>query len=146
MKADVSLRELAENQTALRLDEFGETLAESWRLPSEDHVHALRVSSRRLQSALKAFKPVLGKSKRIRSEVRLLMSSAAEVRSYDIAENLIAKSKVAVPPSLLAELAVERSRASSALQHVVNDLVKSTGGDRDKPCKRCKRWRRKLAV
>ncbi|MBI3278352.1 MAG: CHAD domain-containing protein [Acidobacteria bacterium] len=73
------------------LDESVYWIRQTANLRSEEAVHQLRVSLRRLQQGLRVFAKYLPRRglSRVRKQVRTLLQAAAEVRSRDIAAQLI---------------------------------------------------------
>jgi CHAD domain-containing protein len=136
--------EFAREQARLRLQLWALALARALKLPSEDNVHEMRVATRRLQSVLRTFGPVLGGTKGLRRRLKLAMDAAAEVRSCDIAEMLIGESKTAVPPRLLGRLAVERSRAETQMIETLRDQFPEAQETGARKLER--RWQKKLGL
>ena len=83
-----------------------------------DAVHDLRVAIRRLNQCLRLFRDFFppGEARSIRRQLRKLMDLAGDVRNYDIAVELVKKSKTPVIP----ELATERRRARRKLVNALN--------------------------
>ncbi len=73
------------------LDEAVYWVRQTANLRSEEAVHQLRVSLRRLQQGLRVFAKYLPERglNRVRKDVRKLLRAAAEVRSRDIAAQLV---------------------------------------------------------
>lgn len=89
--------------------------------PSEDAVHDLRVSIRRLLEALRAFKPQIDKHERrhLRKQLRRIMRAAGQARNLDIAVELCARCPEAGPTSLTRL----RGLRLAAAHHLIETLL-----------------------
>jgi CHAD domain-containing protein len=84
-----------------------------------DAVHDLRVSIRRLRECLRTFADLYpaGARKKVRKQLRDLMKCAEQVRSADIALELLGKAGVPESDGLMAEIRQQRSSFRAQLQH-----------------------------
>ena len=89
-------------------------------LNDPEAIHAMRVSIRRLQQALRIFKQYLnaGGVRRVRKQLKKAMTAAGTLRNHDIALELLAK--VSKEP---AELHTGRAAAASSLRETLESLV-----------------------
>jgi CHAD domain-containing protein len=83
-----------------------------------DAVHDMRVAIRRLLQCLRLFKDFYppGKVKKIRRNLKGLMSLSAAVRDRDIAMSLLSQSGAASDADLLATLSEQRKKAAKKLE------------------------------
>jgi CHAD domain-containing protein len=93
--ASVATRRFAREQADRLLGRLAFQISRAIKSHNSDAVHDLRVTIRRFAQALRAFKPCFhGKEMRkIRRELKGIMTVAGEVRNHDIALKLLAKSK-----------------------------------------------------
>ena len=84
---------------------------------SPDAVHDLRVAIRRAEQALVAFKPQLPRKvgKRIRKQLKAVLSTAGEVRDYDIAIKVMLKTDQPGALELGREIRARRKTAERSL-------------------------------
>lgn len=116
--AVVTLGEYARQQVCERLRVFAAALIRA-REPEEEHVHQVRVATRRLQAALRVFGNMIPNERKLRRRARRVLRAAGDVRSCDISEKLLRDSGLATD-NLLAKIAKERKRAESALREAVD--------------------------
>ncbi|MEZ5355902.1 MAG: CHAD domain-containing protein [Bryobacteraceae bacterium] len=110
--------EFALAQVEMRLarvrTELGRTLSD----PSEDPVHDLRVSIRRLQQALRLFGEVYGiaRTRMLKQRLAPVLKAAGGVRDGDIAMMLLAESGCADVLELREEMRRKRARDTGVLR------------------------------
>jgi CHAD domain-containing protein len=114
------MREFAEAQVNARLERVVAEIERMRTEMTEDAVHDLRVSIRRLAQALRLFGELLGKkaARALRQQVRPLLKCAGEVRNRDIAIAIVRRSKTPGAPALVRTLKEERTAAMNQL-HVL---------------------------
>ena len=88
-----------------------------------DHVHDLRVATRRFAQALHIFEAGIASAGRIRRELKPLMDAAGEVRDFDIAIKLIAKDNAAGEAKIVADIESKRAKAQSQLSAELQKLA-----------------------
>lgn len=105
------MREFAEAQVNARLERVAAEIERARTEMSEDAVHDLRVSIRRLAQALRLFGELLGKkaARELRQQVRPLLKCAGEVRNRDIAAGIVRRSKTPAAAALVKTLKAERA-------------------------------------
>ena len=106
------MREYARRQTALLLARLSTAVNRAARSGDAESIHDVRVALRRLSRCLRVFAPFYpdGSWKKIRRRIASLMAAAGAVRDCDIAIELLRRSHVAPPASLLAQLAARRRK------------------------------------
>lgn len=89
------MREYAQARVQLLLAAVLANVEGATRVPGADSIHALRVSIRRLQQALRIFAQYLPSpgAKKIRRELKQVMDLSGEVRNRDIAISLLEKAQ-----------------------------------------------------
>ncbi|MDQ6708743.1 MAG: CHAD domain-containing protein [Acidobacteriota bacterium] len=112
------MQKYVHEQTATLLRRLASQAHEAASLGSEEAIHDLRVAIRRLSQCLRVFPEFFPKdaAKKIRHELREVMDAAGAVRNYDIAIELLKKSKAPAEPAL----AQERRRAGKRLESLLN--------------------------
>ena len=87
------------------------------RRPSPEDVHDLRVAIRRAEQALVTFKPLLPRKavKRIRKQLKAVLSAAGAVRDYDIAIKILLKIEQPGASELRRNIRVRRQAAERTL-------------------------------
>lgn len=105
------MREFAEAQVNAKLERVVAEIERTRTEMSEDAVHDLRVSIRRLAQALRLFGELLGKkaARALRQQVRPLLKCAGEVRNRDIAVGIVRRSKTPGAAQLVKALKAERA-------------------------------------
>jgi CHAD domain-containing protein len=100
-------------------------LHDAQRLHETEAVHRLRVSIRRLQQALRIFRQYLKSSgvKRVRAELKKVMTVAGDLRNHDIALDLIKKSGKDYP-----EIHAARTASKKALRATLRQMTKKDLG------------------
>src|SRR2546421_8231175 len=78
-----------------------------------EHVHQLRVWTRRASAALKLFEPALpgSKARRMKKLLRKLRRTAGDIRDCDIHLQRLSREKKAVPKRVVQEITRERRKA-----------------------------------
>lgn len=86
--------------------------------PAADAVHDLRVAIRRAERALSTFKVRLPRKavKRIRKQLKDVLSSAGEVRDYDVCTKILSKMRGPGSAALQEEMRARRKAAEKHLQ------------------------------
>lgn len=133
------MREYVSEQTAILLERLASRLQEAASTGSEEKIHDLRVSIRRLSRCLRVFAQFYhGKSwKRLRRRLAELMDACGAVRDQDIAIALLAEAGVPPASPLLVRLGEQRHTAQREL---VRELRRWKGGDLPQ------RWQARLEV
>lgn len=92
--------------------------------PNPDAVHDLRVAIRRADQALVCFKDYFRRkaAKRIRKQLKRVLASAGKLRDYDIAENVLSRTKQPGSGELQREFRAKREAAARSLLLVVKGL------------------------
>lgn len=105
------MREFAEAQVNARLERVVAEIERMRTEMTEDAVHDLRVSIRRLAQALRLFGELLGRkaAKALRLQVRPLLKCAGEVRNRDIAMRIVRQSRTPAARDFVKTLKVERT-------------------------------------
>ena len=85
--------------------------------PSPEGVHDLRVAIRRAEQALVTFKPLLPRKtvKRIRKQLKPVLSAAGAVRDYDIAIKILLKTEQPGAADLRRDIRMRRKTAERTL-------------------------------
>lgn len=112
------MRQYVQQQTSTLLRRMASQAHEAAVLGTPEAVHDLRVAIRRLNQCLRLFHDFFPRdeAKNIRRRLRKLMDLAGGVRNFDIAIELLRKSKEPAIPAL----AVERRRARKELVSALN--------------------------
>lgn len=92
--------------------------------PNPDAVHDLRVATRRAEQGLVSFKGHFRRkaAKRIRKQLKRVLSSAGKLRDYDIAETVLSKMKQPGTAPLLRAFRAKRDAAAKSLVLVLKEL------------------------
>jgi CHAD domain-containing protein len=117
----VTLREYAQETLRSRLGRIAFELRGARRSLSEEQIHDLRVSIRRLTASIRIFADVLPKpeAKRVRRELREIMEPAGLVRELDIALDLAEKAGIEPSSPLVAILQAQRTDGERRLQESI---------------------------
>ncbi|MBC7928013.1 MAG: CHAD domain-containing protein [Bryobacteraceae bacterium] len=88
-----TMREFGSAQTTDRLEDAAKAIRKAAAAPEEDAVHKMRVAIRRLQQSLRLFEQFFRTKgvKQVRRDLKAIMTTAGEVRNFDIAISLGAK-------------------------------------------------------
>jgi len=115
------MREFAEAQVNAKLERVVAEIERMRTEVSEDAVHDLRVSIRRLAQALRLFGELLGRkaARALRQRVRPLLKGAGEVRNRDIAAGIVRQSKTPGGAGLVKTLKAERAALMTELQGLI---------------------------
>ncbi|HEX4592694.1 MAG TPA: CHAD domain-containing protein [Bryobacteraceae bacterium] len=115
--AIVATRRFARDQADKLLGRLAFQISRAIKSHNSDAVHDLRVTIRRFAQALRAFKPCFhGKEvRKIRRELKGIMTVAGEVRNHDIALKLLAKSKRAQRSGIQPKIQSGRREAERSL-------------------------------
>jgi CHAD domain-containing protein len=111
------MRDYARLQTAILLRRFAFQVNRTARNTDADSIHDLRTSIRRLSQCLRVFADFYPEDagKKLRRQMRDLMSAAGSVRDLDIAVELAVKSGVASDAPLIQSLETERRQSARRL-------------------------------
>ncbi len=111
------MQKYVHEQTATLLRRLASQAHEAASLGSPDAIHDLRVAIRRLSQCLRVFPEFFPKhdAKKIRRELREAMDAAGAVRNFDIAIELLKKSKAPAEPVLAQERRRARKKLASVL-------------------------------
>lgn len=92
--------------------------------PNPDAVHDLRVATRRAEQGLVSFKGHFRRkaAKRIRKQLKRVLSSAGKLRDYDIAETVLSKMKQPGTGELRRTFREKREAAARSLVLVLKEL------------------------
>lgn len=121
------------------LDRLAAALEEAAADPQEKSIHRLRTSIRRLSGALRVFAEFFPTTvvRKVRRQLREVMTAAGDVRNRDIALMLLQRAGVPVDGPLGGQLSSERTAAQEELVRQLRRLH-----ERD----RIPRWRQKLGL
>lgn len=133
------MRDFVQAQTARLLRKLAQETDRTVQSQDEDAVHDLRVSIRRLSRCLRAFSPFYpGRSwKKVRRNLRVVMTAAGEVRDRDIYAALLSKARLDAQSPAFQRLAEERAEAARELSTLLE-----TWGRRNT----VKKWRAQLEL
>ncbi|MGA2325412.1 MAG: CHAD domain-containing protein [Bryobacteraceae bacterium] len=108
----IAIRKFALQLASALLRRFAFEVNRASKPGNPEAIHDLRVSIRRLTQCLRLFARFFprGEAKRIRRELKALMTQAAQVRNRDIALELLRRAGIRPPAPVLARLAQERER------------------------------------
>lgn len=127
--AEMPVRRAAKIALRVRLQSVLDFLPRAAYHPEEDieHVHQLRVSTRRSVAALDIFRPLTGKNaKRLRKQLKEIRRSAGMARDFDVLferwKKLAGETPDPAWQGLLARLQVERERAQPPLVAVARKM------------------------
>jgi CHAD domain-containing protein len=120
----LTLQEHVRSATSTLLRRLAFQVRQASMLPDEESIHDLRVSVRRLRECLRTFAGFYpeGPRKRIRKDLKKIMKRAGNVRSADIALELLKKAGVGEQDALSVEMRETRSRERAALMDELNAL------------------------
>jgi CHAD domain-containing protein len=112
------MREYARGQAADLLRRMAFQANRVARVRDEEAIHDLRVSIRRLDQCLRAFRSFLPReeARALRKELDQIMDLASEVRNRDVALLLLRGARVAAESDLARGLSRERRDAERALE------------------------------
>jgi CHAD domain-containing protein len=115
--AGTATRRFAREQADRLLGRLAFQIGRAIKSRNAEAIHDLRVAIRRFAQALRAFKPCFhGKAlRKIRRELKQIMTVAGEVRNHDIALKLLAKSKKAQGTGFQAKMQNGRREAERSL-------------------------------
>ena len=115
--ASVATRRFAQEQADRLLGRLAFQISRTIKAHNASSVHDLRVTIRRFEQALRTFKPCFhGKDiRRIRRELKQIVTAAGEVRNHDIALKLLAKSKRVQRTGLQLKVKSGRAEAERSL-------------------------------
>ena len=115
--AGTATRRFARDQADRLLGRLAFQIGRANKSHDPDTVHDLRVSIRRFGQVLRVFKPCFrGKDlRKIRRELKQIMTAAGEVRNHDIALVLLASSKTAPRTSLRPKIQARRRELERSL-------------------------------
>lgn len=107
-------------KTSDLLDDTVAALTLAAQSPDPEAVHKMRVSIRRLQQAIRLFRQFLRKKgvKKVRADLKQIMTGAGNVRNYDIAIGLVKKARGATD-QLQVERAATREQFAASLRTAV---------------------------
>ncbi len=115
-----SMRDFASAKTTDLLKDLVAALNAAERAPDVETVHKVRVAIRRLQQALRLFRPYLSKKgvTKIKVELRAIMDVAGELRNRDIAVELVKDAKGG-SESLIENLLAQRAEFNQEFANVL---------------------------
>jgi CHAD domain-containing protein len=121
MAQSVEFGEFVTGQATRLLDGLASQVSSTLHSRDADSVHDVRVAIRRFAQALAVFKPYFPARERrkIRRNLKEIMSFAGEVRDRDIAIGLLAESKSTEAAALEAKLREQRKEAETVLLAVL---------------------------
>ena len=124
----MTLREHVRPHTATLLRRMGYEVRQATLRMDADAVHDLRVSIRRLRECLRTFEDMYPAAprKRIRKELRKIMKSAEQVRSADIAIDLLQSAGLEETAPLLHKIREQRARHRAQLHEELTALAGRT--------------------
>ena len=113
----MEMRRFAAEHVATLLRRLAFRMNRAARSGNPESLHDLRVTIRRFNEALRAFKEFFPphKAKKIRHRLRRVMDLAAEIRNRDVAADLLREAGVPASAPLLRELDQERKQAKQRL-------------------------------
>ena len=117
VSAEIKAISFADEQIRRRLDGIAYQVNRAIRSPLPEAVHDLRVSIRRAEQGLTAFKGFLVRksAKKTRRKMKEVLDLAGAVRDYDIALQILAKHEAIVSPALQKEFEAQRKDAQRSL-------------------------------
>ena len=129
-----TMREFAGEQMTRLLEEMVFAMQTALKLQDPESVHKMRVSIRRFQQALRVFEQYLDRkgAKRLRTELRVVMKAAGELRNRDIALELLGDAGRRVE-GLVRERAQLKREFVGSLRRACHGNVRS-------------RWRKKIGL
>jgi len=122
----MTLAAYMQEQTAARLRKLAYELRNARQSMDEERVHDLRVATRRLMETLRVIKGVLPEEgvDAVLADLRKVMNAAGEVRSCDIAAELLRQAGALDISPLLTELAARRVLAERTLFERAHDAYR----------------------
>ncbi|HYO82402.1 MAG TPA: CHAD domain-containing protein [Bryobacteraceae bacterium] len=107
-------------KTADLLDDAAAAISAAAESPDPEAIHKMRVAIRRFQQALRLFRQFLRKKglRRVRTELKEIMTAAGNVRNYDIAIGLVRKAR-GTTEALTVDRAAARQQFATLLQTAV---------------------------
>ncbi len=122
----LTLAAYRQEQTAARLRKLAYELRNARQSMDEDRVHDLRVATRRLMETLRVIKGVLPEEgvDAVLGDLRKIMNAAGEVRSCDIAAELLRQAGASDGAPMLMELAERRTLAERSLFERAHDAYR----------------------
>jgi CHAD domain-containing protein len=104
-------------RTARLVKKVGRQIANTSSQTDADSIHDLRVATRRLTECLRTFRPFFPKQavKKVHKQLKRQMDLAAEIRSRDIAIELVKSTGASGSAKLIASMEAERAAASDRL-------------------------------
>ena len=118
------MKNYVRQQTDLKIDRVLAELDRTREQPSEEAIHDLRVSIRRLSQALRLFGELLGekRARKLRNRLRPVLKAAGEARNRDVALLILAEAKVADTGDVVAAIEAEREKYVQTLVTLVRSL------------------------
>jgi CHAD domain-containing protein len=119
----MTLAEYVNEEIAGLMNRVGDASRATENDTSEEGIHQLRVSIRRLSECLRVFKNLFphGAAKKVRKDLKAAMKLAGEARNHDIARDLMKRAKVAIDPSVTEG----RERVAEHLSAVLQEWNRS---------------------
>ncbi len=113
----MTLSEYVQKQVNALIDKLVAQAQVTERDTSDDAIHDLRTSIRRLNETLRVFEDLFprGAAKTVRNDLRVAMRLAGDARNVDIARDLMIKAELDPSPSLTAD----RASAEDKLMNIL---------------------------
>jgi CHAD domain-containing protein len=130
-----NLKSYVNRQTSTLLRRLTMRMRDAEKKGTEESIHDLRTSIRRLNECLRTFELFFpgGEAGRLRRKLSKMMKLAGEVRNRDVASELFAKGNPEPTGDILAKLAEERHQAKLAMTKKLKVL---SANDFPRKCRR----------